>query len=453
MNPRSHKRSSRFGLTTNIALAAAFALTTAACGSDATTRPAATTAQSAGTATTAAAVNSAAPAAGATAATASQPASTDSAVKVDDAALKALINKVFQQDMKPADVDPLIVEALGRATVQLTSAQLDTAYTCWKGSECKIAGGGDTTLAIVDAFGGNTWRRISKMETILQALTYPQIGRIISSDANFDLPTYQSQVRGAVAQGAKLIVGYNDFGDAMVPTFKDAQSAGAFVSIYVGPAPTAGASAIVTQIVTDTCSAGKSMADVAAKLTGGQGKIAFFNGTPGNPQGAAWNKCALDQLAAKSPGVTKTFAADTSWTPAGAAEAASALIATGDPVKAILYDYADPLPGVIDTFKQAGQKPPALITWTMNNDLFRVWQDAQGTPNAFDLYYTNGLNWVARVSVTAVMNAFSGHPNKAVVNYPLPFVPAQKGMYDKSKPGDFPGTAIVPDALLAKMIG
>lgn len=372
---------------------------------------------------------------------------------VDPAALTALVTKVFQKEMNQADIDPLILEALGRATKELTAAQLDTAYECWKGSDCTIPGGGDKVLAIVDAFGGNTWRRISKMETILQALTYPEIGRIISSDANFDLPTYQSQVRGAIAQGANLVVGYNDFGDAMAPTFKDAQAAGAFVSVYVGPVPSAGADAIVTQIVTDTCGAGKSMADAAIELTGGTGDIAFFNGTPGNPQGAAWNKCALDELTAKGGGVKQTFAADTNWTPAGAAEAASALIATGKPVKAILYDYADPLPGVVDTFKQAGQTSPALITWTINNDLFNVWEQAQGTPNAFDLYYTSGLNWVARVSVTAVVNAAAGNPGPAVVNYPLPFVPAQKGMYDATKPGDFPATAIVPDDLLKRMLG
>jgi ABC-type sugar transport system substrate-binding protein len=401
----------------------------------------------------------AAPSSGAAATTTAAPsattagAATTAAAGVDQAALQALINKVFQKDTNPADLDPLIVEALGRATGTLTAAQLDTALTCWKGSDCKVPGGGDLTLAITDAFGGNTWRRISKMETVLQALTYPQIGRILSSDANFDLPTFQSQVRGAVAQGANLIVGYNDFGDAMAPTFKDAQKAGAFVSIYVGPSPAAGADAIVTQIVTDTCTAGTSMADTAIKLTSGTGKLAFFNGTPGNPQGASWNKCALDELAKAGPNVKKTFSADTSWTPAGAAQAASALIATGDPVNAILYDYADPLPGVIDTFSQAGKKPPALITWTMNNELFHVWEQAQGTDHAFELYYTNGLNWVARVSVTAVMNAKLGHPAKAVINYPLPFVPAKAGMYDASKPGDFPATAIVPADLLSKMIG
>ena len=329
----------------------------------------------------------------------------------DDAALQDLVNRTFQTEMDLSTLHPLILDALGRAaSTELTDAQLDTAYDCWEGTDCTIPGGGDVVLAIADAFGGNTWRRISKMELILQALTYPEIGRIISSDANFDLPTYQSQGRGAVAQGADLIVGYNDFGDAMAPTFKDAQDSGAFVTVYVGPVPAAGADSVVTQVVTDTCGAGTAMADTAIELTGGEGKVAFFNGTPGNPQGASWNQCALDEFTAQGGGVEQTFAADTSWTPAGAAEAASALIATGDPVDAILYDYADPLPGVVDTFIQAGQVPPALVTWTMNNDLFNVWEQNQGTDNAFDLYYTNGLNWVARAALTAAVNAYDGNP-------------------------------------------
>ncbi len=445
MTVRSQTGSGRSTIVLRVAFASVLALAASACGSDSTDESTATTPP----------VGATTPPADATtpsADTTPTAATTAGDAEVDDAALTALITKVFQKEMDRADIDPLIIKALGRATTDLTAEQQDTAYECWTGTDCTVPGGGDKVLAIVDAFGGNTWRRISKMETILQALTYPEIGRIISSDANFDLPTYQSQVRGAVAQGANLLVGYNDFGDAMAPTFKDAQASGAFVSIYVGPVPSAGADAIVTQIVTDTCGAGKSMADAAIELTGGTGDIAFFNGTPGNPQGAAWNKCALDQLAAEGDGVKQTFTADTSWTPAGAAEAASAQIATGKPVKAILYDYADPLPGVVDTYKQAGQKSPALITWTINNDLFNVWEQAQGTADAFDLYYTSGLNWVARVSVTAVMDAAAGSPAAAVINYPLPFVAAKPGLYDDSKPGDFPATAIVPDDLLNRML-
>ena len=434
---RSSRRRSR--PIAGTAFGAALVLVAAACGS------------SSGGATKASTATTTAAAAATT--TASNTTAGGTAAGGEAAAVKAIVNKVMATDTDPATLHPLIVEALTRATKTLTADQLDTAYKCWKGAECTIAGGGKVTLAIIDAFGGNTWRRVSKMETILQALTYPDIGKIISSDANFDLPTYQSQVRGAVAAGANVLVGYNDFGDAMAPTFKDAQSKGAFVSVYVGPVPSAKADAVVTQIVTDTCGAGKSMATRAIELTGGKGNVAFFNGTPGNPQGASWNKCALAELTAKAAGLKKTFDGDTSWTPAGAAEVASAQIATGQAIDAILYDYADPLPGVIDTYVKAGKKPPALITWTMNNDLFKVWESDLGTANEFKLYFTSGLNWVARVSVTAVMNAKAGKPSDASITYPLPFVEAKKGMYLASKPGDYPGTALVPDELFARMVG
>jgi hypothetical protein len=51
------------------------------------------------------------------------------------------------------------------------------------------------------------------------------------------------------------------------------------------------------------------------------------------------------------------------------------------------------------------------------------------------------------------MNALAGDPSDAVINYPLPFVAATEGSYLPDKPGDFPGSAVVPDALLDRMIG
>ncbi len=425
-----------------LVLALTLALVAAACGDDDPEGTAPPPTEESPTASTAATTESSAPATTAA----------DDPPTSDGDAVTAALHQVFQTEITAGEVDPLIVEALERATQELTPEQLDVAFTCWEGSDCEIPGGGDVTLAITDGFGGNTWRRISKMEAILQALTYPEVGRIISTDANFDLATMQSQVRGASAQGADVIVAYDDFGDAMAPTFGDVQGEGAFVSTYVGPVPSAGPDQVVTQVVTDTCAAGTNMADAVAEMLGGSGSIAFFNGTPGNPQGAAWNGCAEDRLAEVAPDVEVVFSADTDWTPSGAFEAASALIATGEDVDAILYDYADPLPQVVDAYAQAGETPPALVTWTMNNELFRVWEEAQGTDAEFELFYTNGLNWVARVSVTAAMNAYLGEPEAAEVIYPLPFVPAEEGFYQPDRPGDFPGSALVPDELLDRMI-
>jgi ABC-type sugar transport system substrate-binding protein len=195
------------------------------------------------------------------------------------------------------------------------------------------------------------------------------------------------------------------------------------------------------------------MADAASQLLNGSGQVAFFNGTPGNPQGAAWNKCAEQEFKAKGGGVNVTYKADTSWTPAGAFKAASALVSTGKPIKAVLYDYADPLPQVVKAFEQAGKTSPALITFTSNNELNGVWEKAQGTSKAFDLYYTSGLNYESRVSVTAVMDLLAGKAVAGQLTVPMPFIKAVKGIYSSAFPGTYPGPSVlVPTSLLSKML-
>jgi ABC-type sugar transport system substrate-binding protein len=367
--------------------------------------------------------------------------------------VQKLVNQAFLEDVDVATLPAAVGEAFRVAARPLSQDKLDLALTCWKAAECSTGTGGHTTLGIDDGFGDNTWRKLTKMEIILQALHYPDIGKIIYTNAHGDLAQMQANTRSLTAQGVKAIVTYDDFGAAMVPTFAAAQRAGAKLSSYVGGIPGAPISAVANQVSVDNCAAGKAMADTAITLLGGRGEVAFFNGTPGNPQGAAWNKCAEDEFAAKGGGVTVTYRADTSWTPAGAFKAASALVATGKPVKAILYDYADPLPQVVKAFEQAGKTSPGLITFTSNNELFGVWEAKLGTPKAFDLYYTSGLSYQARVSVTAVMDLLAGKSVPGQLTVPMPFVKATKGIYTSSLPGTYPGqSALIPSELLTKML-
>src|SRR4051812_28293869 len=171
------------------------------------------------------------PGAGATASSAAD--------QVDDATVQATIDKAMLTDtVKLADLDPTVQDAFRHASVELTDDQLAKAYECWTGTSCDI-GDGDVTLGIAEAYGQNQWRKISKMEVILQALTYPEIGKIIYTDAQGDLAKFQSNVRSLAAQGAKAIVSYNDFGSAALPAFQAAQAQGAKISTYVGPVPDA----------------------------------------------------------------------------------------------------------------------------------------------------------------------------------------------------------------------
>jgi hypothetical protein len=96
---------------------------------------------------------------------------------------------------------------------------------------------------------------------------------------------------------------------------------------------------------------------------------------------------------------------------------------------------------------------PALVTWTSNNGLFKEWEQRQGTPKAFELYFTNGLNWQARVSVTAVMDLLDGKTVENQLVVPQPFVKATKGIYESDRPDDYPGPSVlVPDSLVDRML-
>src|SRR4051794_2899755 len=96
---------------------------------------------------------------------------------ISDEAAQATVTKAMLTDsVKLADLDPTVQETFKRATMELTDAQLDKAFECWSGTTCEI-GDGDVTLGIAEAYGQNQWRKISKMEVILQAMTYPEIGK------------------------------------------------------------------------------------------------------------------------------------------------------------------------------------------------------------------------------------------------------------------------------------
>jgi ribose transport system substrate-binding protein len=363
-------------------------------------------------------------------------------VDVSADALQKTVNTVLQTTAVEAGSLPeTLTDALKRATPVPDQATMDKALDCWKRTTCTL-GDGKITLALTDGFGQNTWRKFTKMNVILQALTHPEIGKFIYTDAGFDLTKYQSDIRNVVSQGAKIVVTTNDFGPAAYPAFTAAQRSGATVVTYISPdaAPT---STITSSVQTDLCKTGKSMAETTEKTIGASGPVAYFAGPAGNPLDAAWQKCATEA------GMEAAFKADTGWTPAGAQKAASALIASGKSVKAILYSYSNPIPSIVKAFEQADLPIPAITTFTQDNGTTCLQKELK-----FPLFQTSAQNWAARVAVDVAMEKQSGEDVPKQVVYPTVFVPADPKGCVAGAPDDFPGTsAFVPDALAERMLG
>ena len=84
------------------------------------------------------------------------------------------------------DADPVIVEAVNRAAQPVTEELRAKALECWTNNACDTGTGGDISVAYADGFGENVWRRVTAMEFIQQALTYPEIGSIQYTSAQGD---------------------------------------------------------------------------------------------------------------------------------------------------------------------------------------------------------------------------------------------------------------------------
>ena len=153
----------------------------------------------------------------------------------------------------------IALAGLGRADRKVNQ---DLALRCWKNNGCTTGTGGKLTVAYIEQFGENVYRQMSKMEFILQALTYRDVGRIIYSSAHSDFTKAFADFKAAIAQDVDLIVTYPDFGDAMLPVMKEATDAGIPVATYAWGYVSDPGKNYLTVVGEDTCALGKTYAYV-----------------------------------------------------------------------------------------------------------------------------------------------------------------------------------------------
>ena len=197
------------------------------------------------------------------------------------AKVSTLAHTLFQARLLPVvpAARNIALAGLGRSERPVNQA---LALQCWKNNGCSTGTGGKLTVAYIEQFGENVFRQMSKMEFILQALTYKDVGKIIYKSAHSDLNQGIADFKAAIAQKVSLIVSYPDFGDAMLPVMKEATDAGIPVATYAWGFVTGPGKNYLTVVGEDTCNLGKAYAQIMnAQVRSGE--IAFLGGFPGNP--------------------------------------------------------------------------------------------------------------------------------------------------------------------------
>ncbi len=294
--------------------------------------------------------------------------------------------------------------AFYRAGLPVSPQMQALAIKCWKELVCDTGTGGKITVALADGFGENFWRQMTHMEFVLQALTYPEIGKIIYTTAHSDTQKSISDIRSLIAQHVDVIIAFPDAGDALLPTVREATKQGiVFITHSYGKIGTPGTD-YPTFVAEDVCKLGQLFAQTLNTQVG-TGKIAFLGGTPGNPLSAYWQSCEQKAL---SPSLTLVGKADTSWTQQGTLEAVSGLISSNPDIKGYSYEAADSFLGGVRAYQAA--KLPLNIVLTLRTDevdLFCTWKQ-MNNPN-FKIFYGSGGNYQSRIALTAAMMKLHGY--------------------------------------------
>ncbi len=351
----------------------------------------------------------------------------------------ALIAKALGEGITPSDEASwnIILASIARANQDLDQATIDKALECWNSQICDTGTGGDIVMGYADGGGDNVnpWRAVSHMEAILQALTYPEIGTIISTEADFGGPTFdptiaQNDMLFLINQGVDFIVGYPDIGVGLAEQVLAAEAAGIpyipFSAGYVGLPGQPGALEPGTDYLTvvgeDLCALGNSFAETLNAGVG-EGDVALLGGTTGNALSLGWQQCAAtgfsDSLNLINPPADEnSTTGDTFWSPAAIPGVFQGLLTQSQDIRGYAYEYADGMYIGLQEYEPLGL-PVENLTLALRTDEPRLFCDwaARNEPT-YNIYYSAGGNFQSRVGVTAAMLNIAGAPIPAEIVVP-----------------------------------
>lgn len=366
---------------------------------------------------------------------------------------------LVEKAMGPVASTPdIVLASIARASQDLDQATIDKAMECWSAPKCDTGTGGDIVMGYADGGGLNVWRQVTRMEAILQALTYPEIGKMIFRDAKWDPnpAVAAGDIHYLVQAGVDFIIGYPDQGTNIADAILEAKDAGIPYSTYsagwVGLPGQEGALVpgedYLTVVGEDLCALGKSFADV---INNGveSGKVGLMGGTPGNALSAGWQKCYLDNL---KDSIQTLGPADTYWSNEVALQTMTGWLSKDPDIAGYAYEYADGLNTGLQAYKDLGiPVPPLTIALrTDEQTLFCTWKK-MNNPD-IHIWYSAGGNFQSRVAVTASMMSLQGAeiPPEIVVPHVMREVTDSDCNPNRVTP-TVSGTSLVPDSVLALM--
>lgn len=369
---------------------------------------------------------------------------------------QALIDKALGP---VGEVPDIVLASIARAEQNLDEETIAKAMECFNAVECDTGTGGDVVMGYADGGGLNVWRQVTRMEAILQALTYPEIGTMVFRDAQWadDPAVPAGDIRFMIERDVDFIIGYPDWGVALADAILEAEAAGIpympYSAGWVGLPGQEGAlipgEDYLGIVGEDLCALGESFAEIINTEVG-SGTIGIMGGTPGNALSQGWQECEIAALNDDIELVGEP--ADTFWVNDVALQTVHGWLSTNPDIAAYSYEYADGLYTALDAYEQLDIPLDDLVITVRTDEqtLFCDWAE-RDNPN-YRIWFSAGGNFQSRVAVTAQMMNLAGAdiPGEIVVPHVMREVTEDDCNPNRVTP-TVSNTSLVPDEVLAQM--
>lgn len=273
-----------------------------------------------------------------------------------------------------------------------------------------LCGSDPIRVALVDGYGGDTWRKTTRAELADEAAKCSNVTFEDYTDAGGDQQAYAAAINGYAAQGYEIILAFTDFGDAAIPTYRAANGFGTTMVPYFGVlSGTPGADYAVNPYQ-DSEAIGRQYADWLNVTLEGEGNVLMSGGPAGAASSASFLKGFKEGLA-NYPGLKlldEDFIA-MNGNPADAQKAAAGLIAKyGDTIDAIASDYGVTSLATIKAFQQAGVEVPAIATIATLNEMNCMYNELVEAGTAWPYLAVDGSTADVRFALRQGLAAHNG---------------------------------------------
>ncbi len=277
------------------------------------------------------------------------------------------------------------------------------------------------SLALLDGFGGNSWRIVTAAAGRQEAERCPSISEYIYADGQGDTQKAISDINSMAARGIDAIVVFGDAGPAVLPALTNAYRAGTVVVPYrvvVGGKAERNYTRYVSASFVENGIAWGNW--IKEKFPEGA-NLLFLSGPAGNSQG-------LEELEGMKQVLDDSYVflnpepfAVTNWDPALTQQVLSAAIAQHENIDVIVSDFGPSLVGALPVFENFDRSIPALAT-SDGNSLGCLWHEKREAHPDFDLFtLETGTDNVRLAVQWAIAEATGGTPPETDVFISGPF--------------------------------